>query len=99
MDLGRDRSIEGKINHITPRFSNGVLFMDKKLLQNVIVGLLIAALIGYTITDGIETGQRGGRIYEGYQNSELTIKYSQISTFRQSVQSPTEIFWWNWCVW
>jgi hypothetical protein len=29
----------------------------------ILLGLLIVLLIGYTITDGIETGQRGGKIY------------------------------------
>jgi uncharacterized membrane protein len=29
----------------------------------ILVGLLIAALIADTVTDGIETGQRGGKIY------------------------------------
>ena len=34
--------------------------MDNKY---AIVGLLIAALIGWTIVDGIQQGERGGRIY------------------------------------
>jgi len=81
----------------------------------ILLGLLIAVLIEDTIPDGIETGQRGGMIYDntrpigphhwnlpavkGYQNFEPTIKYLQVSVFRQSTQSPTQMFYWDWCVW
>jgi len=70
-------------------------------IKYMIVGLLIAALIGWTIVDGIETGQRGGRIYEDntptlgphHWNPPITG-----SVFCIPTQSPTQMFCWNWCV-
>jgi len=76
----------------------------------ILLGLLIAVLIADTITDGIETGQRGGKIYPdntpplGPHHWTLSIyamnesPYESVSIFCQPTTSPTQMFTWNLCV-
>ena len=75
----------------------------------ILLGLLIAALIADTITDGIETGQRGGKIYPDntpplgphHWNLQAVKGYQNSKLIKQvSVACfPTQMFVWNWCAW
>ncbi|MGC2573946.1 MAG: hypothetical protein WA364_20715 [Candidatus Nitrosopolaris sp.] len=82
--------------------------MDKTLTL-ILVGLLAMVLVLWTITDGIEIGQRGGKIYPdntpplGSHHWTLSIyamnesPYESVSIFCQLTTSPTQMFTWNWC--
>jgi len=84
--------------------------MDKTLTL-IICGLLAIVLVLWTITDGIETGQRGGKIYPdntpplGPHHWNLPavkgyqnseLTIKQISVFCMPSQVAP---WKEWCVW
>lgn len=79
----------------------------------ILVGVLIAALIADTVSGGIETGQRGGKIYPDntpplgphHWNLPAVKGYQnseptikKISVVCFPTESPTQMFSWG-CVW
>jgi len=62
----------------------------------MIVTVALTALLGYFVLDKMGWGSN---YYNHSPKSPFTAGFISAATFCMPVESPTQMFWWNWCIW